>query len=313
MMKKVCFLLLICVCVGLCACAGSKEPIVTTKVAKSAEAQKADAFILAIGEVTADSEAAILAAQAYYDKLTEAQKAEVEHYDVLAHALEVLPQKKQEAQQQAIQELRNKAAALMEKGDYIQASSIVYEHPELDDYDALVKQCGAGVMPQIITQNGTKQEKGYYWLKLVDTDGTEISALYYPESNKLCFSYYFTGYGAVDGVSVNYFIGDDEMTFERATVNQNIPTNSQKGTISVSEYTGTYSGSIVENVDEPLILHGLTVTSFKTVYDTQTKGYRVATISRINEMLDAMYDELVQAGYKGTMCDIGFPVYVGEQ
>lgn len=69
-------LLLTCLCISLCACNG-----------KSAEAEKADELILAIGEVTLDSEPAIIAASVYYDTLTAAQKAEVENYSLLEAAI----------------------------------------------------------------------------------------------------------------------------------------------------------------------------------------------------------------------------------
>ena len=76
-MKK-CFALLIlaCLCINVCACDN-----------KCIEAEKADELILAIGEITLDSESAILAAKMYYDTLTDAQKAKVENYSILESAL----------------------------------------------------------------------------------------------------------------------------------------------------------------------------------------------------------------------------------
>ena len=71
MKKAIAVLLILCVCVGLCACGGNSEP---TEPAKSAEAQKADELILAIGEVSMENESAVLAAKAYYDTLTAEQK-----------------------------------------------------------------------------------------------------------------------------------------------------------------------------------------------------------------------------------------------
>lgn len=78
-MKRITALILtLCLCAGLCACG------------KSDEAQKAEELILAIGEVSLDSESAIQDAQGYYDTLTEEQKAEVENYSILAEAQEKL-------------------------------------------------------------------------------------------------------------------------------------------------------------------------------------------------------------------------------
>ena len=76
MKRLIAILLVLSLCTSLCACG------------KSAEAKKADELILEIGEVTADSEAAILAAQTYYDTLSNKQKEEVENYELLVKAKE---------------------------------------------------------------------------------------------------------------------------------------------------------------------------------------------------------------------------------
>lgn len=76
MKKTIAILLAISLCFSLCACG------------KSAEAKKADELILAIGEVTADSENTILAAQTYYDTLSDKQKEKVENYELLIMAME---------------------------------------------------------------------------------------------------------------------------------------------------------------------------------------------------------------------------------
>ena len=90
-MKKILFFLLaLCLCAGLCACGGSTEP------SKSAEAQKADELILAIGEVSLNNESAVLAAKAYYDTLTDSQKAQVENTAVLETAVSDLDALKKE-------------------------------------------------------------------------------------------------------------------------------------------------------------------------------------------------------------------------
>lgn len=84
MKKTVLMILIVCLCVGMCACSNN------TAAAKSVEAQKADELILAIGEVSLDKEEKILAAQAYYDSLTDGQKAEVENYNILLDAVKKL-------------------------------------------------------------------------------------------------------------------------------------------------------------------------------------------------------------------------------
>ena len=98
MTKTLAFILALCLCVGLCACGGNSEP---TEPVKSAEAQKADELILAIGEVSLDNESAILAAKAYYDTLTDEQKAQVENIAVLETAVADLDAHKKEGEYKA--------------------------------------------------------------------------------------------------------------------------------------------------------------------------------------------------------------------
>lgn len=93
MKRIITMLLILCLCVGLSACGGNAEPF---EAAKSTEAQKADELILAIGDVSLEEEAKILAAQAYYDTLTDVQKAEVEHNIVLELAIKELGELKKE-------------------------------------------------------------------------------------------------------------------------------------------------------------------------------------------------------------------------
>lgn len=75
MKKRLSVFLVICICIGMCACGGVGK--------KSIEAQKADELILAIGDVTLESEPSILAAQAFFDTLTDKQKGEVENVAIL--------------------------------------------------------------------------------------------------------------------------------------------------------------------------------------------------------------------------------------
>ena len=92
---KKCFALLIsaCLCINVCACDN-----------KCVEAEKADELILAIGEVTLDSESTILAAKMYYDTLTDAQKAKVENYSILESALVAVDSLKKEKEYAQIYE-----------------------------------------------------------------------------------------------------------------------------------------------------------------------------------------------------------------
>lgn len=75
MRKMFTLIALLTICISLCACG------------TSVEAQKADELILAIGEVTLDSEGSILAAKAYYETLTDAQKSKVNNYSILESAI----------------------------------------------------------------------------------------------------------------------------------------------------------------------------------------------------------------------------------
>lgn len=84
MKKAIAILVAFCLSLGLCACGGNSAPT------KSAEAQKADELILAIGEVSLEKESAVLAAKAYYDTLTAEQKAQVENIAVLESAVQEL-------------------------------------------------------------------------------------------------------------------------------------------------------------------------------------------------------------------------------
>ena len=101
MRNTIAIILALCLCVGLCACGGDTEP---TEVEKSIEAQKADELILAIGDVSIDSEPAILAAQTYYQSLTDSQQAEVENISTLENAVEKLDELKKAIENRLLQE-----------------------------------------------------------------------------------------------------------------------------------------------------------------------------------------------------------------
>ena len=299
MKKVISFLLVICLCMALVACGGSSEIIEETK---SPEAQKADEMILAIGEVTADSEDAILKAQEYYDSLTPQQQAEVENYALLETAQEQLPQKKLEA-------LHAQALELMEQGDYISASTIVYEHPEFSDYEELVQECGRKILPQYVKQQGEEKDAGKYFVKLETEDDDTISLWYMEKTDALQFVYYSSGYGLEEGIMMDYTLSGDQMIYMRTTTQLGTEINSQSGRVSVTEFTGTYQGSNVENSKDPLVIPGLTIISYKTVYDSQTRGYHIASMNNIGEMLEAAHKAVIEAGYKGTLQDIGFKAY----
>lgn len=78
-MKKVISLLLALVlCISLCACGKSKA------------IKEVETLIDAIGEVTADSETAVLTAEKAYDALTTEESEQVENYSALMEAREAL-------------------------------------------------------------------------------------------------------------------------------------------------------------------------------------------------------------------------------
>lgn len=300
-MKKIlAILLLLSFCISLCSCS----------LTKSAEAKHVDDLILAIGEVTVDSEPAIMEAQASYDALTESQKSEVDNYDILTAAHETLAQKKSEAQHTIVMDL-------LEQGDYLQASTIIYEHTEFADYDALVAECSAGVLPQYIMENGEERDPGMYVLTTPGPeDGELILLIYGKTANVLQLGYYsrsdYNGMTAVeDELYIDYYIGESEMTFSRFSATLGEQVNYQEGTISLAEYTGSYSGDISENSAEALVIPGFTVTAYETAYEKQTRLYHVASVRYINAILETAYGAVVSEGYPGTMNDLGFIAYEG--
>ena len=77
-MKKVISLVLVLVmCLSLTAC-------------KSKEAKNVESLIEAIGEVTLDSETAVISAENAYNALTDEDKAEIENYEILITARSTL-------------------------------------------------------------------------------------------------------------------------------------------------------------------------------------------------------------------------------
>jgi len=78
MKKPISLLLILVLCLNLCACG------------KSAEAKAVDDMILAIGEVTADNASAVQEALEAYEALSEADRQSVENYAVLESAQEEL-------------------------------------------------------------------------------------------------------------------------------------------------------------------------------------------------------------------------------
>lgn len=78
MKKFISAILLICICLNLCACG------------KSEEAQNVDDLILSIGEVTLSDKYTINAANEQYELLPKSQKSYVENYDILVNAIKEL-------------------------------------------------------------------------------------------------------------------------------------------------------------------------------------------------------------------------------
>ena len=78
MKKLIVAILLICICLNLCACG------------KSEEAQNVDDLILSIGEVTLGSSITISNAREEYERLSDKQKQQVENYHILEDAIGTL-------------------------------------------------------------------------------------------------------------------------------------------------------------------------------------------------------------------------------
>ena len=87
MRKLLILLLALSLITVFCGC-GNETVAETTQpqITKSEQAQKCDELILAIGDVTLDSLAAIEEAELHYEALTEAQKNEVENNVILLQA-----------------------------------------------------------------------------------------------------------------------------------------------------------------------------------------------------------------------------------
>lgn len=308
-MKRVIALLLaLCIAAGLFGCGAEQaatEP--PTQPAKSEQAKRADALILAIGEVTADSEAAIKDAQAYYDSLTQEQKSEVENYSILENAQKLLPEILLKAKEDKVKEL-------IADGSYIEASILLSELTELEKYAELMSQCGSGVLFEYVKTNGKKNDEGNYYLVLKEsTDDVQLAAMYMPETNTIQFSNYSVFGASYDVLILNLVYGEASATFARSVVQYGTPTNYQEGIIQLNQYTGKYSGSLADNSDELLVIHGLTETKVQTIYSEQTKGFKLATMTSINELLDAIFTEIQEAGFTGTISDIGFVTYKAEE
>lgn len=113
MKKTITILLAFCLCIGICACGGKNDS------SKCAEAQKADELILSIGIVTLDKEASILAAKAFYDTLTNEQKAQVENAAFLEAAVSALDSLKTD---ESYKQIYNEAVELEENAAFQSAS-----------------------------------------------------------------------------------------------------------------------------------------------------------------------------------------------
>lgn len=114
-MKKIIALVLVLVmCLSLTAC-------------KSKEAKKVESLIEAIGEVTLDSETAVISAENAYNALTDEDKAEIENYEILITARSTLDS----LIDAVLNEKYNHGLSLMDNGDY-QSAYTVFE--ELGDY-----------------------------------------------------------------------------------------------------------------------------------------------------------------------------------
>ena len=127
-MKKILSaILVLCLTFSLCAC-GTKDATNTSDKGsensnQSAAAKKADELILAIGEVTIEREAVILAAKAYYDTLSNSEKKQVKNYKLLEEAIALLAELKSEADYEEIYQ----AALLFEEKALIDEAFAEYK------------------------------------------------------------------------------------------------------------------------------------------------------------------------------------------
>ena len=165
-MKKIlAFILALSLCLGLCACGGNSDP---TEPTKSAEAQKADELILAIGEVSMENESAVLAAKAYYDTLTAEQKAQVENVSVLESAVADLDALKKAGE---YKEIYDKA---LEYETNLQIEEAYAEYEKLPtDYEDVAQRMNA--ISPLVGVAGTWLCDNY---TAVSNKGTELGAMF---------------------------------------------------------------------------------------------------------------------------------------
>ena len=126
MKKTIAIILVLCLFLGLCACGGKSEP---SEQAKSNEAQKADELILAIGKVSLKKESKILAAEAYYNTLSDEQKNQVANTDILEEAIEELNTLKEEKEYEELWE----RAMEYEKDGYTNRDTTFWIWLSMDD------------------------------------------------------------------------------------------------------------------------------------------------------------------------------------
>lgn len=183
-------LLIVCLCVGICACES-----------KSVEAQKADELILAIGEVTLDSESAILATKMYYDTLTDAQKEEVENYSILESAITSLD---------SLKEIENKYIQICESAAPIieAAVSTCYEY----DY-CKVNAVGKTIYIAVATDGFG--DLLYKWKNKGYSDSYSLWSDCKNEMIDVCnWIHTYEPFVGIDGIVINVTIRDDE-NFDR--------------------------------------------------------------------------------------------------
>ena len=152
---------------------------------KSAEAEKADELILAIGQVTLDDEPTILAAKVYYDTLTDKQKSQVENYSILESAIITVDSLKKEKEYNALYE----QALTYEQTDIVLAYEEFQKLPkEYKDVDVrmsklepYVNACGYW---EYVGHTGSYAPE-FYWAEVnfVEStdDSTKIDVTWYNE------------------------------------------------------------------------------------------------------------------------------------
>lgn len=291
MKRAIAILLAFCLGISLCACGGNSDP---TEPEKSAEAQKADELILAIGEITIDSGEAIKAAQEYYDSLSEAEKAEVEHYDLLAKAPALL--------KEAIWE---NAVSLYENGSYIEALAAFRDMEQTDEGRDYIEKSGMDYLANYIYSKGTKGNSFGKYGSALEKDG------YYLESDGIILFVKTNGsvyehieitsiverdYGSHQFYILTLYPGSDEVFYQRMF---DSPLNySHKAYIQKASYTA-----------DTAVDFNISYISARPNFSSTREELNTAVRDSLNELLGMLGHYLKKNECGVTLYDLGLFSY----